>query len=218
MLKAIAKSLLDFLFPPRCAGCRAVTEAPAPWCERCLRQIVAVRALPLPGPALCSLRSVHALCRYEGGVKASLHALKFHDKPQRAQALTFLLEQFAPEEALRGVQAIVPAPLSERRERARGYNQTERIFRPWAKRRALPWHDALVRTRETVPQYGLSRAERRANVKGAFALADGAAFRGETVLLVDDIFTTGATLLACAEILKRAGAKEVRGLVLASGA
>ena len=218
MLRGIARSLLDFLFPPRCASCHAVIDASTPWCEACLREIVVVRLLPLPGPALAKLRSVHALCRYEGGVKTVLHALKYHDKPQQAAALTFLLERFAPEEVLRGVCAVVPAPLSEARQRARGYNQTERIFRPWTERRALPWREALVRTRETVPQYGLSRAERRANVKGAFALAGGAPFCGETVLLVDDICTTGATLLACAEVLRRAGAKEVRGLVVASGA
>jgi len=111
---------------------------------------------------------------------------------------------------------IVPVPLHPRRRRERGFNQSELIARELARRAdtsVAP--DALVRRQDTAPQTGLSAASRRANVRGAFAVRQRARVSGRTVVLVDDVFTTGATAHACARALREAGAAEVRLLTMA---
>ena len=108
-------------------------------------------------------------------------------------------------------------PLHASREKERGYNQTRLIFTDWLAAHDLPLHDALQRLRRTKPMYRLSAVERRENIKGALGIRPGAeAVRGRHILLVDDIFTTGATLTECARVLHQAGAQSVTVLVLAS--
>jgi ComF family protein len=110
---------------------------------------------------------------------------------------------------------ILPVPLGSRRRRQRGYNQVELVSQAVGKRLNLPvLPSALVRIRETNTQVGLNPAEREQNVAGAFA-ADPVQVRGRSPLLVDDVFTTGATLSACADALQRAGASVVFGLTIA---
>ena len=112
---------------------------------------------------------------------------------------------------LTGVDLVVPVPLHRRRRRARGFNQAEELARHLGPRcRAV-----LVRTRATPSQTDLPAAQRHANVRAAFALRRRADVAGLTVLLVDDVSTTGATLEACARVLRLAGAREVRALTAA---
>ena len=110
----------------------------------------------------------------------------------------------------------VPVPLSLTRLRKRGYNQSEFIFHSWAEAFTV-WSDVLQRRRATRSQWKLSRLERAENVADVFSVKYGMAVQGKTILLVDDIYTTGATLEACARALKRKGAARVTGLVIASG-
>ena len=119
---------------------------------------------------------------------------------------------------LGGVDCAVAVPLHPRRQRRRGFNQAAEL----AVRLGLPVVGALRRIRATPPQTELPASRRRVNVRGAFAPArrfgvrsGGAAVEGACVLLVDDVTTTGATLDACARVLRRAGAREVRALTLA---
>ncbi len=118
---------------------------------------------------------------------------------------------------------LLPVPLHRSRERERGFNQSLAIAR--GLRRGLRRAHAgdvrpaisgrLIRVRPTTPQTGLSPAERRENVKGAFAVADPARARGRDVVLIDDVMTTGATLAACAAALKSAGARKVLAMAVA---
>jgi ComF family protein len=107
-------------------------------------------------------------------------------------------------------------PLHPRRRLERGYNQSELVACELKRRTRLEVvAHALVRRRETAPQAGLSAAARRRNVTGAFAVRHRARVAGRVVVLLDDVWTTGATALACARILKEAGAAEVRLLSVA---
>ena len=112
-------------------------------------------------------------------------------------------------------------PLHEARRKERGFNQVELIFADWLKAQGIVVQKPLERRRATLPQYGLGEKERRRNMRGAFFLReageDGAGeLLGKRILLLDDIMTTGETLLSCAAVLRQTGAASVQVLVLAS--
>jgi ComF family protein len=127
-----------------------------------------------------------------------------------------LLKTARIRELLAGQPVLVPVPLHPRRRRERGFNQSELVAAALAARTALSvCAGALVRRKDTAPQAGLTAAERRRNVAGAFAVRQRPRIAGQVVVLVDDVWTTGATARACARILREAGAREVRLLSLA---
>lgn len=110
----------------------------------------------------------------------------------------------------------IPVPLHNKRLRWRGYNQCSLLLAEIARKRKIQWTDrALIRHRDTRPQFELSATKRRENVKGAFACPAPGELSGKTVLLVDDITTTGATLHECVKVLKKAGVAVVDVAVLA---
>jgi len=114
---------------------------------------------------------------------------------------------------------LVPIPLHCSKYRQRGYNQAEILAAGLGKKLRLSVSDLLVRVRATKSQFSLDRSERRENIIGAFAFKEGEreTLRGETVFLVDDVLTSGATLLEAAKVLKKAGVEKVYGLTLAHG-
>ena len=124
-----------------------------------------------------------------------------------------LLAQALPRES--GFDAIVPMPLHWRKRWQRGFNQSELLAREIGRRWNLPVRALVRRKRSTVPQAGLTSAQRRKNVEGAFKAGKGAPLKGMRLLLIDDVLTTGATASACARALKRAGAARVTFLALA---
>jgi len=113
---------------------------------------------------------------------------------------------------------VVPVPLHARRLRQRGFNQSELIARAACKHKPVVAEvntKCLVRQRETVPQAGLTRHQRRQNIRGAFVVRDADIVRGRDILLVDDVFTTGTTISECARVLRRAGAASVYAATVA---
>ena len=219
---------IDLLFPPRCAGCHrpgarlcaaclsAFNLAPAPWCDHCGLPVA------LPGPcALCQaapdrlapLTGLRSLAWFDGPLQSALHRLKYQRDIILADNLGAILAQSALWSDLPAA-ALVPVPLSAVRQRERGYNRAALLARAVADWRGLPLaRGAVRRTRHTPSQVGLSAAERRVNVHGAFAAHDSAA--GRTFVLIDDVGTTGATLAACAAALVEAGAASVWGVTVA---
>jgi ComF family protein len=143
-------------------------------------------------------------------LRAIIHALKYDHRQSLGRPLARLMARTA-DGLLCGVELVVPVPLHSGRRRARGFNQAEEL----AKHLGLPWRDVLRRSRATEPQADLPADRRQANVKDAFAVRRRGSIDGLTVLLVDDVSTTGATLGACAEVLRSAGAREVRALTAA---
>lgn len=189
------------------AGLERAGVAPAPRCRRCRRPHALIRRRRAVGP-------------YEGVLRRLVHVLKYEQRLALARPLGRLMRR-AGAGMLADADCSVPVPLHPRRQRARGFNQAAEL----AARLGLPVVGALRRTRVTAPQTALPAAERRRNVRGAFAPARRfgifgirparAAVDGACVVLVDDVTTTGATLDACARVLRRAGAREVRALTLA---
>ena len=226
-------ALLDLLFPPRCVACgargavlcgecRARIQPPIPpRCPRC--------GGPLPADgARCSLcaagHAPHALDRliaasvYEGAARKAILALKFEGQRRAAVPLAALLAA-AVREAGERVDVIVPVPLHQSRQRARGYNQAELLARRCARLLGVPCRaETLVRTRATPPQVGLSLVDRRRNIAGAFALADPTRtgdLAGRRIALIDDVATTGSTLDAAAGALRAASPAAILGLAVA---
>ncbi len=219
--------LLDTVFPPRCVGCRsrgtwlcapclrAVDQLPLPLCPVCRQPVEkgnphACRAAGARPP----LAAISAAGAYAGPLRAAIHALKYEGRHGVAATLAPLLaERVAP---LAGDDdLLIPIPLHPARQRERGYNQSAVVAAELA--RLLPLElapAALQRTRQTADQTRLSGAQRAENVRDAFvARPDGV--RDRRIWLLDDVYTTGATLHAGAAALRAAGAREVRGVVVA---
>jgi ComF family protein len=146
-----------------------------------------------------------------------LHELKYSGRRRAARRLAaLLLEDDAVRRLVATSDVLVPVPLHPRRLRQRGFNQSALLAAALGHTLARPvCADALVRRRETAPQAGLTAAERRRNVRDAFALRRRARTAGRVVTLIDDVTTTGATALACARALANGGASEVRLLTVA---
>ena len=154
-----------------------------------------------------------AVDRYEGGMKEIIHALKYERRRSVAPPLGELMRATGAR-LLKGADVVVPVPLHPRREYQRGFNQAEDL----ARQLGLPVVPLLKRVVFTQSQIELPKDQRKNNVKDAFALApDPRSLIPDPciVVLVDDVSTTGATLDACARVLKQAGIKEVRALTAA---
>ena len=218
MLNTIYTTIVDFLFPPHCPLCGAYVDTVGAWCPACLDQTIQVHKLPLSILMQNDIRMVRAVGRYRGGMKKFIQALKYQKKLTMLPAIHTLLDAALPKAEFAGVDYVIPVPLHSKKLQARGFNQAEKIFHPWANGCQLNWLDALIRCRDTKPQYKMTVMERRINMRAAFSLREGLNVRGKKVLLVDDIFTTGVTIQECAMVLKQAGAKRICGLTLASDA
>jgi ComF family protein len=154
---------------------------------------------------------------YDGGLRELIHLLKYDRVRPAANVLgRMLAEVIAGLEPSFGEAAIlvVPIPLHASKKRERGFNQSELMARAAVKHRRIGDRlkldpNALERLRATQSQIGLSRHQRRENIRGAFTVAKPDEVAGHEVLLIDDVFTTGTTVSECARILRRAGASKI---------
>lgn len=157
------------------------------------------------------------MLRYDETTRALVARLKYADKTHLAPFLGHLMAAHGSE-VLAEAELLIPVPLHWRRMLTRRYNQSLLLAREISRATGIPVAPgAMRRNRHTPPQASLTRKERLDNVRGAFAVTvrGKAAVTGKTVVLVDDVMTTGATILACCKTLKRARAGEVRVLTLA---
>jgi ComF family protein len=164
------------------------------------------------------LTSIVPACRYEGAVREMIHRFKYGRDITLARSLGILLTRVLkdPRIAGRSFDAVIPVPLHPLRERERGFNQADLLARLLAGFMGIPKREPLKRTHPTLHQAGFDRLHRMENLRGAFVLRRPLPLDA-TILLVDDVSTTGATLDACAEALKEAGAAEIAAVVVARG-
>lgn len=216
-LRELWEALIYFLFPPRCPVCREIVDERYRLCLKCAPKILRVdfsREVPAP------IDRVLRVTKYRGGSRELLHKLKFDNDLTVIPALKKILDDATVREEilslLRTVDCAVPVPLHQDRLNERGFNQTEEIFGDWLATKNLPLKNILVRTQSTPKLYSLSKAEREKLLSGVFAPLEQVDLRGQTVLLVDDIFTTGTTCKECAKVLKSLGAEKVFVLAFAS--
>ncbi len=204
--------VLNLLFPPRCAGCGRVG---AMWCGACARTLESL-AVTARSRELDEVRVI-ASGAHEGILQEAVQGLKYHGLRALAIPLGARVAQ-AVGSTGQPFDVVIAVPTPPQRLRMRGYNQAQLIAEVTAQRLGLPClNDALIRVRETRSQVGLTRAERRQNVSGAF-VADAEQVRGLRVLIVDDVCTTGATLAACASALREAHARAVMAATVTEAA
>ena len=228
--------IADFLLPPQCLSCRARVMEPATLCAQCWRNLAFVtepccdrRGVPFafdPGEGIVSAEALahppawdraRAAVRFDERSRRLVHDLKYRDRHEVA-ALMARLMAVAGQSLMAESACVVPVPLYRWRLWRRRYNQSALLARRLCRPELLPFRpDLLERTRPTAAQVGLGYRERTANVRNAFRVPE--AVRGEiagrTVLLVDDVITSGATANACAAALRKAGAARVNVLAFA---
>ncbi len=226
-------SLLDLLFPKRCVGCRRLgayicvdcftrlsfTEYGI--CFVCQRGTLDGRTHP-GCRTKTTIDGVFVGLTYNSLSKKLITSLKY--KPYVADIAVYaselLLEKLIQDETFAALRlplfSLVPVPLHASRLRQRGYNQSALITKALGKQLAVPVVELLVRQKKTRSQVGLDKDERRVNIKGAFAVRSQKEMP-QSILLLDDVVTSGATLLEAAKTLKKAGVSEVYGIALAHG-
>lgn len=223
----LARWALDLLFPRWCLGCGKeggyfcpacegkLTKNKSPLCPRCGCPQTEGRLCAACAREPSALEGIRAPFRFEGLVREAVHQFKYRNLRALAEPLAGYLYAYAVQNPVPG-DILVPVPVHAKRLRERGYNQSELLARQLGKLSGLPVvSGSLVRLKATGPQASsASREERRRNVARAFACRDER-LKGRKILLIDDVATSGATLGAAAEALKRAGASSVCGLVLA---
>ena len=213
------RALLDLVLPPACAGCGRVGST---LCDRCVGsfrppfrdedRFVAADAGIALGTAL---RLGIAAFAYDGPLRRALAALKYMGASRVASPLAHAgAPALGRLLAVSGAAVVVPVPIHIERRRVRGYNQAELIAAELGRSAELPMALVLERTRETTKQHRLDRAARLANLRDAFRTTATLA-PGTSVVIVDDIITTTATLEACASALRDAGATAVYGFAIA---
>ncbi|UCE18863.1 MAG: ComF family protein [Gemmatimonadota bacterium] len=220
--------LADCIFPPFCLVCeKGLEERDHLVCGRCWsgfeiidRPVCEVCGAPLPkGERRCpacrgkgfSFSGVRAAYSYSADIRKIIHAFKFGRKISLAKRLgrilAFVLLQ---DERFRQAECMVAVPLHVSRQRERGYNQSELLAQAVCAELGMKLvKDALVRRKRTKPQTALAPRRRTRNVEKAFRVTDASGIVDRKVVLVDDVFTTGATVDACAKALRRAGAVDV---------
>jgi competence protein ComFC len=216
---------LDLLFPVCCVGCRVegewfcvncvqkVSLNEKQFCPVCWRESAGGRVCESCSSPLTGLRVVASYKRNPELAKA-VKNLKYKFSENLAQNLGELLaSSFSTDKD----SIIVPIPLHKKRLRWRGFNQAELLARQVAQKLNLPLEDLLIRTKNTSQQAKLSRDERLRNLSDAFEIVPNPNTQNKTVILVDDVASTGTTIIEAAQILKKAGVEEVWGLVLARG-
>lgn len=226
-------ALAGVLFPTSCVSCGGLIEAhDPPLCPNCWSLVPQVEVArcdcgtPLPGAAgeACGRcrrgRSVIArgasLGSYSGTLRDCIQAFKYQGRHKTARSLgSRLLRNRRCLDVLDGADVLLGVPLHPDRLRERGFNQSDLLVEALARECLSRTSRDLVRIRRTRSQTDLSARERRLNVRKAFAVRSGSSLRGATVVLVDDVTTTGATIRECALALLDHGAREVRAITVA---
>ncbi|MEG6523077.1 ComF family protein [Desulfotomaculum sp. 1211_IL3151] len=229
------EALLNLIFPepPGCKLCGAAGRKPL--CSACEGWLaswastpkcsICGRPSPWPQTTCVSCQQnrppfvlARAVGPYEGNFREAIHRLKYKGRKNLTPLLgKFLLTLIMKEPELKKVDGVLPVPLSPKRMRQRGFNQAELLAIEVARDLQKPLlKNVLIKPVETAPQTGLNKLQRQENLRGAFRVQDPSQIKGQNILLVDDVFTTGSTVSAAAETLQSQGAGKIYVVTLAN--
>lgn len=234
---AWGQRVLDLILPPCCSHCAALTSIPHVLCSVCWGQIRFIQdpsckrcGWPLPSVSsstqqLCALCSIYpppfseacSIFSYEGPIRHLILNLKHRDVTHIVPCLSRFLADYG-QRVFYQVDALIPVPLHRWRLFYRGFNQVTLMAHKLSQYINIPvWVNVLERFRATRPQSKLNRQERKKNLTGAFRIFPGhvSKIQGKSILLLDDVWTTGATLHECCKLLLKEGAGQVKVLTIA---
>ena len=237
MLNIVSK-IIDFILPNRCLSCGKVINNNSALCEECFSKITFITepycvccGMPVAktisdGDKYCItcleekkrkfVRHARACVVYDEFSKKLILDFKFFDHIENKKLLVNWLNIAGHDIFEKGIDLIVPVPLHYTRMLKRKYNQSAILANELAKLKGFEVNLKCLKKRKiTLPQVKCSGKERRKNVKGSFCVTNYEAIKGKRIVLIDDVYTTGATLLECAKVLKKAGAKSVDALTIA---
>lgn len=234
-LRSLLSDLLDFVYPPQCQVCKLGFEATDGniWlCNTCINRMQVLSSpvcplcrTPLPDPSrscnkcrkLVAIKWLYSLGLYDESWSHLIKAFKYTPKPNLGKYLAKMLADNLREfPHLRGIEAVCAVPIHRRKEAKRGFSQAEIIAGEVAQQLELQYLPGqLEQENQNRDQIGLNLEERFRNVQGVFRVANDFALQGKSVLLIDDVTTSGATLNSAAGALLSAGAKSVAAATLA---
>ena len=228
-------SLWDFLFPPVCPHCGTSVATQGDWCETCFKDLLHIRHVPQK--FLHYVDDVCVLADYRGGLKSMIYDVKFNEKKEQSKGAAPFLEsynfymKYDEFNILNGncktvYDYIVPVPSSETKKKNRGYNQVDLFFKKWAyalgkiDKPYFEWFDCIYKFDTSNDMWSLTHKERYQNIDNAFVIK--AEYKDidvsqKRILIVDDIYTTGATIESVAKVLRSYNPSRLDGLTLASG-
>ena len=202
-------------FPERCLFCDKVIRYRTCVCESCRSQMRPHLSLGQGMDALDGFLSVYP---YKDQAREAVLSLKFHNRPDLANPMGDLLWEFGRDVLDQwGIHMLTFVPMHPVDREERGYNQARLLAVRLSRRSGLPVHGTLVKTRQTKKQHDLSAIERKTNLLDVYQGKEEMDLQHQTILLVDDVITTGSTVKECAKVLKAHGAQRVFALSFAGG-
>ena len=207
------KVLLNILFPPLCVFCgrglELTTSGGFRVCSSCTDSLPFVNVRS---------ESNIAVFAFEGKVREAVHGLKFQSRKSYAETFArFMAILIENRYADITFDCLIPIPMTKKKQKSRGYNQAAEMAKYISEHTGIPVSQSVLRKiKETVSQTELTAEERAENVKGVYEVNNGADVNGKTILLIDDVYTTGSTINECANVLKAAGANEVYSATFAA--
>ena len=238
-------NLFDFLFPPVCPHCGAHVLQQGAWCDSCIDEVLHVRQVP--SKLLSSLDSVWILADYQGGIKSMIYDVKFNEKKEQSKGAAPFLASYNLRMHEYRPHYVIPIPSSAEKKKVRGYNQVDLFFYDWVlsfsnsnsingrkndvfvkgftdnnteEKIYYKWFDCLYKMDTHKEMWALSGSERHRTIDTAFMwneACESSLLYDKRILLVDDIFTTGATLESAGRILRAYHPNYIEVLTLASG-
>lgn len=222
--KTFIAPLLDFIFPPVCPACDQKLKTYVPLCDGCTKKLEKKLEIQMQsGPqdfshldGIFYFDDAVTFWKYSDELDRLVQLVKYHGRKHLGEVLGRIAGKALAESALDKIDLIVPVPLHRKRFRKRGYNQSEWIAKGVSGEMCIPvCPQVLKRNRNTQTQTRLDAAQRQENVDNAFTIPKSSDMKGKSILILDDVITTGATLNACAKVLKACGAERVVGIGLA---
>ena len=206
------EELLNIIFPKKCIYCKKQGEGYL--CSSCFCALKGKSKI-----TFIKNKEYNYLIyvdKYKGNMRYQMHNFKFYEKAYYYEYfIKLVLENQKIEKLLKSFDLIVPVPMLKKKKLQRGYNQTELLANELSKRIKVNVSECLIKAKENKTQSMLTKVERFKNVEDVFKLANNMDIMNKRIILIDDIFTTGATISSCAHVLKEAGASRICVLVIA---
>jgi ComF family protein len=225
LITKLGEGLLQLIYPPVCSVCGKQLTSDSPVrnvCQQCLSSLQKVSADFIRGKILDRLSAsyldeLYILFEFDNNLQEIIHQIKYRKMDRLAYHFGIYCQRYLPPQLFNREALVLPVPLHLSREKERGYNQSYHIAKGLFQDRLAPVErDLFIRRLNTKSQTTLDRQERHENVQNAFEIRQPEKILGKTVIIVDDVVTTGATINECARVLKEIGVKTAIGLALAT--